>query len=307
MNTSMFSGVTVAMVTPFTHNQTIDESALRNLVERQIEGGTDVLLACGTTGESVTLDSDEKERVLKIMLEQADRRVPVLSGAGTNDTRDAVRLTREAEKAGANGILSVGPYYNKPTQEGFFQHFRAIAAATDLPVLIYNVPGRTGANISATTTLRLAEIENIIGIKEASGNISQIMAILRERPDGFLVLSGDDAISLPLIALGGDGVISVVANEIPGLFAEMIHAALANHWDRARELHFRLLPLMEINFIESNPIPVKAALAMMGLIREVFRLPLVPISEKSRTQLLPILEELKLLEITAAAYAESLQ
>ncbi len=294
MNISQFRGTTVAQVTPFDAAGQVEESQLRMLVDRQIEQGTDVLLACGTTGESVTLNREEKVQVAKIIIDQAAGRVPVLCGAGTNDTRDAIHLTQDAEKAGADAILSVTPYYNKPTQEGLYQHFKAIAAETHLPIILYNVPGRTGANISTETALRLAEIDNIIGVKEASGNMSQIMQILRNRPADFLVLSGDDALSLAIIAMGGDGTISVVANEVPGLFSQMVHSALDGKWDKARELHNKLLPLMEINFIETNPIPVKTALSMMGLIEDNFRLPLVKMTPKSRVQLMSVLHELNL-------------
>lgn len=295
MNETQFRGTTVALVTPFRQNGEIDENRLRQLVDWQIEQGTDVILACGTTGESATLSHEEHHRVMKIIIEQVDGRIPVLAGAGSNATSEAVSLTQFAEKAGADGILSVGPYYNKPTQEGFYQHFRTIAESTRLPVMLYNVPGRTGTNISAETTLRLAEIPNIVGIKEASGNFSQIMEILRRRPERFLVLSGDDSITLPLISLGGDGAISVVANEVPSLFHEMVHLALRNQWNQARKIHFQLLPLMEMNFIETNPIPVKTALSLMGKIEENFRLPLVKISNSNRTALAKLLQDLKLI------------
>ena len=296
MNISQFRGTTVAQVTPFNSDGKVNEIQLRALVERQIKGGTNVLLACGTTGESVTLNHAEKVQVAKIIIDQSAGRVPVLCGAGTNDTRDAIELTKDAEGAGADAILSVTPYYNKPTQEGLYQHFRAIASETSLPVILYNVPGRTSANISAETTIRLSEIDNIIGVKEASGNMSQIMQILRNRSDDFLVLSGDDALSLAMIALGGDGTISVVANEVPDLFSQMIHSALDGKWEKARELHNKLLPLMEANFIETNPIPVKTALAMMELIEDNFRLPLVKMTNKGKKQLSAVLHDLNLLQ-----------
>lgn len=295
----MFRGVTVALITPFDQNGQIDEPALRKLVERQIVEGTDVILSCGTTGESATLSEEEQVRVTEIIIDQVNKRVPVMCGAGTNDTRTAIDLTRRAEAIGADGILSVAPYYNKPTQEGFYQHFKAIAEATKLPVILYNVPGRTGSNISAETTVRLAAIDNITGIKEASGNLSQIMDIIKYRPkygpESFLMLSGDDSLTLAIIALGGDGIVSVVANEVPGLFKEMVWSALNNNWAKARELHYKLLPLMNINFIESNPIPVKAALAMMGLLQENYRLPLVKMSDKNRAQLQTVLKILDLI------------
>lgn len=295
MNIEQFRGATVALVTPFTENGKIDESQLRMLVDRQIELGTNVILACGTTGESATLSHAEHHHVMDIVINQVNHRVPVICGAGSNATHEAISLSKHAEAQGADAILSVGPYYNKPTQEGFYRHFRTIAESVSLPLIIYNVPGRTGSNIEAKTALRLAEIDNIIGIKEASGNLSQIMNILRSRPEDFLVLSGDDALSLALIALGGDGTISVVANETPDLFSQMISAALNGDWNRARELHQQLLPLMETNFIETNPIPVKTALAMMGIIEDNFRLPLVPMAPHNREILQTILSDLHLL------------
>lgn len=295
MQLEKFRGVTVAHITPFDKNKNIDEPKLRELIDRQIDGGTDVILSCGTTGESVTLSPEEQQIVHKITISQSNGRVPVLCGAGTNDTRDAIKLVEAAEKCGADAILSVAPYYNKPTQEGLYQHFKAIAAATSLPVILYNVPGRTGCNISAQTTLRLSEIENIVGIKEASGNFSQIMEIIRLRPEGFLVLSGDDSISLPIISLGGDGTVSVVANETPALFSQMVHSALDGNWDNARKLHNKLLPLMEGNFIESSPIPVKTAMVMMGLIEEEFRLPMVPMSPANKEKLRSILRDTDLI------------
>jgi 4-hydroxy-tetrahydrodipicolinate synthase len=294
MNSSKFRGSTVALVTPFDSSGNVNEIQLGNLIDRQIEQGTDVILICGTTGESATMSHEEQQYVLELAIKQINRRVPVLCGTGCNDTRETIRLSQQAEKIGGDAVLLVGPYYNKPTQEGFFQHFKKVAESVSIPVILYNVPGRTGSNIAAETTLRLAAVDNIIGIKEASGNMSQIMNILRNRPPGFLVLSGDDLISLPLIALGGDGTISVVANEVPALFSQMIHNALDDNWSRALELHNKLLPLMEINFIESSPIPVKTALAMMKLIDENFRLPLVPLSSKNRPLLQKVLVELGL-------------
>jgi 4-hydroxy-tetrahydrodipicolinate synthase len=295
MNSSKFRGSTVALVTPFDSSGNVNEIQLGNLIDRQIEQGTDVILICGTTGESATMSHEEQQYVLELAIKQINRRVPVLCGTGCNDTRETIRLSQQAEKIGGDAVLLVGPYYNKPTQEGFFQHFKKVAESVSIPVILYNVPGRTGSNIAAETTLRLAAVDNIIGIKEASGNMSQIMNILRNRPPGFLVLSGDDLISLPLIALGGDGTISVVANEVPALFSQMIHNALDDNWSRALELHNKLLPLMEINFIESSPIPVKTALAMMKLIDENFRLPLVPLSSKNRPMLQKVLADLDLI------------
>ena len=296
MNAEKFRGTTVALVTPFDRNGEVDEPTLRKLVDWHVEMGTDVILSCGTTGESATLSHEEHHLVNEIVIAQSNKRVPVLCGAGSNSTQEAVSLTEHAEKSGADAILSVSPYYNKPTQEGLYQHFKTIAEATGLPVIVYNVPGRTGCNITAETCLRLAAIPNIIGVKEASGNFSQIMQILRSRPQGFLVLSGDDAITLPMMAMGADGVISVIANEMPDALHEMVHAALAGNFEKARDLHNRILPLMEGNFIESSPIPVKTALAMMGKIEEQFRLPLVKMADGNKKKLQKILQDLELID-----------
>ena len=298
MNSEKFRGTTVALVTPFhkENQQEINEPVLRQLVDWQIKQGTTVILAGGTTGESATLSHDEHHQLMEIVVDQVDGRVPVLCGSGSNSTAEAVSLTQYAEKAGADAVLVVGPYYNKPTQEGFYRHYRTVAEATSLPVIVYNVPGRTGSNIMADTTLRLAEIDNIIGIKEASGDMDQIMKILQNRPEDFLLLSGDDALAFPLLALGSDGVISVVANEAPALLADMVRSAFAGDWQRARELHFRLLPLMTVNFIETNPIPVKTALGLMGKIDAEFRLPMVPMSTAGTQKLKSVLYELDLIE-----------
>jgi 4-hydroxy-tetrahydrodipicolinate synthase len=295
MSPDRFRGSTVALITPFQNDGSIDRKRLRELAEWHIEEGTDVILVNGTTGESATLSPAEQVEVAEIVVDQAAGRRPVLGGAGSNSSRVAAELSRAAEKAGVDGILSVAPYYNKPTQEGLFRHFQHVAAATSLPVILYNVPGRTASNLCAETTLRLAEIDNIVGVKEASGNLSQVMEILRLRPDGFLVLSGDDAWALPLIALGADGVVSVVANQTPGAFRELVDAALEGDWNKAREIHYRLLELMELNFVESNPIPVKTALAMMGRIEEVFRLPLVAMNDANRDRLKIALQSLGLI------------
>lgn len=295
MNIEKFRGTAVALVTPFNDDSSIDEENLKHLVERQIQEGTDVILAAGTTGEAATLSMEEHEHLMELICGQVAGRIPVICGAGSNCTREALFLTRCAEGYGADAVLSVGPYYNKPTQEGFYRHFREIAESTDLPVMIYNVPGRTGSNISARTILRLAEIPNIFAVKEASGDISQISEILRSRPEGFLVLSGDDSLALPLMSLGSDGVVSVAANQVPVMFKAMTSAAFAGDWDKAREVHFRMLPLMEANFIESNPIPVKASLAMMGMIKDVLRLPMVPASTDTREKLAVILKDLQLI------------
>jgi 4-hydroxy-tetrahydrodipicolinate synthase len=236
-----------------------------------------------------------------IVIEQANRRVPVIVGAGNNSTAKAVQMTKRIKKLGADGLLSVGPYYNKPTQQGYYEHFRSIAEAEHIPIIVYNVPGRTGGNIEAGTMLRLAEISNIVGVKEASGNIGQIMDIIRDAPKDFSVLSGDDAMALPVIAVGGHGVVSVVSNQAPAMMSSMINAALDGNLTKAKELHYKLLALMNINFIESNPIPVKAALAMMGLIEENYRLPLVRITAGSREKLAKVVEETGLLQPAARA------
>lgn len=296
MESQRFRGTTVALITPFNEKGYIDEKILRELVDRQIIQGTDTILACGTTGESATLSQEEHHEVISIVIDQVNGRVPVLCGTGSNSTLSSIKMTQKAEKAGGDGILLVTPYYNKPTQEGLYHHFKTISESTKLPVILYNVPGRTGSNITAKTTLRLAELENIIGIKEASGNLAQIMDIIQNRPKDFLVLSGDDAITLPILALGGDGVISVVANELPKMMHEMVHSALNQDWQKARKLHYHLLPLMTINFIETNPIPVKTALSLMGLIMEKFRLPLVPMSNENKKKLSSVLMSYNLIK-----------
>jgi len=292
----LFRGTGTALVTPFNDKGDVDEKTLRKFVEFQIKNGVEALLPTGTTGESVTLNDDEQVRVVTIVADQARGRVPVLAGAGSNATKKAIALAKQVIAAGADGILSVGPYYNKPTQEGYYQHYSAIASAIDALIIVYNVPGRTASNIEAETTLRMAEeIQNIAGVKEASGNFGQIMEILRFRPKGFGVWSGDDAITLPLIALGADGVVSVVSNEVPKQFSGMVRLCLKGKFDQAVQLHNKLLNLMNINFVESNPIPVKAALAMMGMMKERYRLPMVPLNTKHRPQLKKILTELRLL------------
>jgi len=289
-----FAGAGVALVTPFAQSGDLDEPALRRLVRRQCEGGIDVLVPCGTTGESATLTEGEQRRVIEITKAEAGGK-PVLAGAGANDTRVAIEKARAAADLGADGILSVGPYYNKPTQEGFYRHFAAIADASTVPVVVYNVPGRTGSNIETKTLLRLASHRNVSGVKEASGNIGQVMDLLRDRPQGFEVLSGDDAVTLPYMALGAEGVISVVANQVPGPMHELTAACARGDLAAARRIHNRLLRLMNLNFIESNPIPVKASLALMGLCQEAFRLPLCPPSEVTREALRTALRDLELL------------
>jgi 4-hydroxy-tetrahydrodipicolinate synthase len=301
MTKSPFQGTGTAMITPFKDDGTVDEKALRRFVDFQIDGGIDMLLPCGTTGEGATLDTDETDRVVQIVIEQSRRRVPVIVGAGSNSTAKAVHATKQAKKLGADGVLSVGPYYNKPTQQGYYEHFKAIAEAEDIPVVVYNVPGRTSGNIEAKTMLRLAEIPNIVAVKEASGNLGQIMEIIKDAPSHFRVLCGDDAMALAVVLLGGEGIVSVVSNEAPALMSAMIDAALQSDIAKARELHYKLLPLMNVNFIESNPIPVKAALAMMGLIEENYRLPLVKMSTPNRDKLAKVVEQLGLLQTVGKA------
>lgn len=299
----MFTGTGTALVTPFRRDQSVDEATLRRLVERQIEAGVDFLVPCGTTGESPTLTRKEHLRVAEIAVETAGKRVPVLAGAGGYNTAEVIATARELAAIGVDGILSVTPYYNKPTQEGLFQHYKAIAEAVPLPIILYSVQGRTGVNLEPATVKRLARIENIAGIKEASGNIGQMAAILNAVQEEFVVLSGDDAITLPLIALGGSGVISVVSNEAPAEMARMTRLALAGDLREARQLHRQLHPLMEVNFVESNPIPVKAAMAEMGLLEPVWRLPLVPPKQENRARIREVLESLGMVEKAHATAA----
>jgi 4-hydroxy-tetrahydrodipicolinate synthase len=298
MKVDWMRGCATALVTPFKSDGAIDEDRLRSLVDRQINGGVRLLVPCGTTGESATMTEAEDATVIGLTVEIARGRARVIAGTGSNSTAAAIEYSRSARDLGADAVLQVAPWYNKPTQEGLYAHFRAIAEAIpETPIMLYNVPGRTSSNIAAPTVLRLArECENIVAIKEASGNLAQIMEILRARPANFCVLSGDDAVTLPLIALGAEGIVSVASNEIPDLMSRMTELALAGNWSEARELHYRLLPLMEINFIESSPGPVKAAMAMMGLLEENFRLPLVPIQENSRAKIREVIAELALLE-----------
>ena len=298
-------GCATALVTPFKGDGAIDEVRLRGLVDRQINGGVRVLVPCGTTGESATMTEAEDQRVIAITVEVARGRARVIAGTGSNSTAAAIEYSQRARDLGADAVLQVAPWYNKPTQEGLYAHFRSVAEAIpETPIMLYNVPGRTSSNIAAETVLRLAkDCENVVAIKEASGNLTQIMEILRERPDNFSVMSGDDAVTLPLIALGAEGIVSVASNEIPDLMSRMTELALDGNWTEARALHYRLLPLMEINFIESSPGPVKAAMAMMGLLEENFRLPLVPIQEKSRARIRAVITELGLIKEMARASA----
>ena len=299
----MFTGTGTALVTPFRRDGSLDEPTLRALIKRQIDAGIDFLVPCGTTGESPTLTQEEHLRVVELAVEIAKGRVHVLAGAGGYNTAEVIALARELAEIGADGILSVTPYYNKPTQEGLFQHYKAIAEAIALPIVVYSVQGRTGVNVEPATVRRLSAIENIVGVKEASGNISQMAAILNVVPDDFIVLSGDDAITLPIISLGGRGVISVVSNEIPADMARLTRLALEGEFQAARQIHRRVHPLMEINFVESNPIPVKAAMAQMGLLEPVWRLPLVPPKAENEARIRGVLESLELVERVHAAAA----
>jgi 4-hydroxy-tetrahydrodipicolinate synthase len=298
-----FIGCGTALVAPFQPDFSLDEAALRKLVQRQIRGGVDFLVPCGTTGENPTLTRREHLRVVEITMEESAGRVPVLAGAGGYNTQEVSDLARELESLGADGLLSVTPYYNKPTQEGLYQHYRAIARSTRLPIVLYNVPGRCGTNLEPSTVKRLAEIENIVGIKEASGSISQMAALANAVPDDFAILSGDDAIALPLFALGGRGAISVASNEIPAEMTQLCHHGLRGEFDEARAIHRKYLPLMEINFIESNPIPVKAGLALMGLLEPVWRLPMVAPKAENLMRIQAVLESLQLVERPSVAVA----
>ena len=299
----MFTGCGTAMVTPFRGDGSLDESTLQRLVQRQIDAGIDFLVPCGTTGESPTLTREEHLRVVEITVEAAKGRVPVVAGAGGYNTAEVIELAGELVAIGVDGILSVTPYYNKPTQEGLYQHYRAIAEAGALPLIMYSVQGRTGVNIEPATVKRLAQIENIVGIKEASGNVAQMAAILNNVPDEFVVLSGDDALTLPLAALGGRGVISVASNEIPAEMTQLTRLAVQGDFRGAREIHRRYHALMEINFVESNPIPVKAAMAEMGLLEPIWRLPLVAPKAENLGRIRSVLESLGLIERAHAVVA----
>ena len=293
----LFRGTATALVTPFKKDGSVDEATMRELVEIQIKAKVEALVPVGSTGEGAALSDDEQGELIEHVVEQTNGRVPVIAGASSNSTTKAIALAKQAKESGADAILSVAPYYNKPTQEGLYRHFSAIADAVELPMVLYNVPGRTASNIDAATVLRLAdEIPYIAGVKEASANFGQIMEILHHRPKNFGVWSGDDNLALPLIALGADGIISVVSNEAPKQFSDMVRLALRGKFEKAREVHYTLLHLMNVNFVESNPIPVKAAMAMMGLLEEDFRLPLVPLSDELRPKLERALEEAGLLK-----------
>ncbi len=295
-------GCGTALVTPFKKDQSIDEPRLRELVEWQIKSGIHFLVPCGTTGETPTLKQDEWLRVIDITIEVAAGRVPIVAGATSNATDEAVEKARAvAQRKGVDAILTASPYYNKPTQEGQYQHFKAIAEAVDKPLMLYSVAGRTAANIEPATLGRLAKIPNIIAVKEASGNISQIAEVFNHVPESFLVFSGDDAITLPVISLGGVGIVSVASNEIPKEMSDMTAAALKNDWTQARKILRQYLPLMQANFIESNPMPVKAVLAMMGKLEEVYRLPMVPMKADTRAKLQQIATEVGVLKSSSLA------
>jgi len=296
-----WTGVGTALVTPFTRDGELDEAAVRRLGRRQIDAGIHFLVPCGTTGENPTLSLAERLRIVEILVDEAAGKVPVLAGAGGYNTKEVIHLAHEMEKAGAQGLLSVTPYYNKPTPDGLFEHYRAIAESTPLPIIVYNVPGRTGVNVDVPTLVRLSAIPNIVGVKEASGNVTQMCEVCRAVPADFLVLSGDDALTLPLMAVGGRGIISVASNEIPAEMVRMVEAAERNDFAAARVIHARMLPLMMINFVEANPVPVKAAMAAMGLLEENYRLPMVSPRAESRAKILRVLTDLELAKKPAFA------
>lgn len=291
----MFKGVFTALVTPFEQDGSIDERRLRELVEAQIKGGVAGLVPVGTTGESPTVDHRENIEIIRIVIEQANGRVPVIAGTGSNSTQEAIEMTARAKELGADASLQVAPYYNKPSQEGFYRHFTAIADAVDLPMIVYNIPGRTGKNIENETMLRLAGHPNIVGVKEASGNFTQVMELIERKPASFSLLSGDDNLLLPITALGGDGVISVASNLVPEMMVELTNECLAGNMANARALHYRLLPLFRVLFIETNPIPIKYALSLKGILKEVYRLPLCPLSDPQKRQVERVVRDLALL------------
>jgi 4-hydroxy-tetrahydrodipicolinate synthase len=290
-----FTGVGTALITPFAKDGSIDEAAVRRLVRRQIDAGIHFVSPCGTTGEAPTLNHAEKLRVVQLVVEETARRVPVLAGAGGYDTREVIALAREYERIGVDGILSVTPYYNKPTQEGLFQHYKAIAEATSLPIVLYNVPGRTGVNLEPATVARLSALRTIVGVKEASGNVVQMSEIIAAVRDDFFLVSGDDPLAVAVMSIGGRGLISVASNAVPGEMVQIMELAEKGDFAGARKLHGWLLPFLQVNFVESNPIPVKAAMAAMGLIDETYRLPLVPPGAAARDRIMKVLQDLKLL------------
>jgi len=299
---NVFTGVGTALITPFTKSGALDEAAVRKLAKRQIDAGIHFLVPCGTTGETPTLSADERRRIVEICVEESRGRALVLAGAGGYDTREIVHAAKEMQKAGADGLLSVTPYYNRPTPEGLYQHYKAIADATPLPIVVYNVPGRTGCNVEPSTLVRLASIPTIVAVKEASGNVSQMAEICRTVPDDFIVLSGDDSLTLPLMAIGGRGIISVASNEVPAEMVQMVEAAEQNDFATARRWHQKLMPIMQVNFVESSPGPVKFAMAAMGLCEEVFRLPMVSPRQASKEKVLGVLKDLGL-PVVAGAHA----
>src|SRR5688572_1489296 len=296
-----FTGLGTALVTPFKHDTSIDEAAVRRLVRRQIDAGVHFVSPCGTTGEAPTLSQAEKIRVVQLVVDEAAGRVPVLAGAGGYDTREVIQLAREYERLGVDGILSVTPYYNKPTQEGLFQHYKAIADSTALPIVLYNVPGRTGVNLDTATVLRLSALSTIVGVKEASGSLVQMSEIVASAPADFILLSGDDPIAVAVMSIGGRGLVSVASNAVPAEMVQIIELAEKGDFPAARKLHLWLLPFLQVNFVESNPIPVKAAMAAMGLLEERYRLPLVPPGHVARDRIMRVLQELKLLGSAARA------
>jgi 4-hydroxy-tetrahydrodipicolinate synthase len=287
-----WTGCGTALVTPFDKHGNVDEAAVRRLARRQIDAGIHFLVPCGTTGESPTLSEDERVRIVELIVEEADGKVPVLAGAGGYDTREVIQVGQRMRQAGAGGLLSVTPYYNKPTPEGLYQHYRAIAEAVELPVIVYNVPGRTGVNVDPATLIRLSTIPGIAGVKEASGNMGQICEVCRSVPADFIVLSGDDSLTLPVMSVGGHGIISVASNGVPAEMARMVEFAEQGDYVAARQIHQKLMPFMTANFVEANPIPIKAAMAMMGLLDERYRLPMVPPLPASREKIAAVLERL---------------
>jgi 4-hydroxy-tetrahydrodipicolinate synthase len=300
---SEFTGVGTALITPFTASGALDETAVRKLAKRQIDAGIHFLVPCGTTGETPTLTGDERRRIVEICVEEAQGRALVLAGAGGYDTREVIHAAKEMARAGANGLLSVTPYYNRPTPEGLYQHYKAIADSTPLPIIVYNVPGRTGCNVDPATLLTLTSIPTIVGVKEASGNVTQMAEICRSVPRTFLVLSGDDALTLPLMAIGGRGIISVASNEVPAEMVQMVEAAERGDFADARHWHEKLLPIMQVNFTESSPGPVKFAMAAMGLCEESYRLPMVSPRQASKDKVLAVLKDLGLPVVAAGAHA----
>jgi 4-hydroxy-tetrahydrodipicolinate synthase len=299
---NVFTGVGTALITPFAKSGAVDEAAVRKLAKRQVDAGIHFLVPCGTTGETPTLSPDERLRIVEICVEETRGRALVCAGAGGYDTKEIVHAAKEMHKAGADGLLSVTPYYNRPTPEGLYQHYKAIADATPLPIVLYNVPGRTGCNIDPATLVRLASIPTVVAVKEASGNVSQMAEICRSVPDDFIVLSGDDSLTLPLMAIGGRGIISVASNEVPAEMVQMVEAAEQNDFVTARRWHHKLMPIMQVNFVESSPGPVKFAMAAMGLCEEVFRLPMVSPRQASKDKVLSVLKDLGM-PVVAGAHA----